>query len=250
MKLRILIVDDEPLVQIGLKSMLAGDFPDVEIVGSAGNGRDALKLIGELRPDIVISDIKMPVMGGLELMEEAGRRFGGLPVFILLTAYEDFELARRAVAGNAADYLVKIELSAQTLRDSIKRAGKRVAEQVSFQDKAFDKTPGEASLEEFRQKFMLAHLNHLYTDREIFLQKARENNMDFSYNRYILVYGELGQPVRENNEENRQWNLYTSCLNMVREIVARYAPCYTVSIDIRHFALIFYFKEAEAVAGA
>ena len=65
---RLLIVDDEPLVQIGLKSMLAKELADkIEVVGTASNGQEAWDIISENPPDIVIADIRMPVMTGLEL---------------------------------------------------------------------------------------------------------------------------------------------------------------------------------------
>ena len=66
---RLLIVDDEPLVQIGLKSMLAKELADkIEVVGTASNGKEAWDIISENPPDIVIADIRMPVMTGLELL--------------------------------------------------------------------------------------------------------------------------------------------------------------------------------------
>ena len=92
---RLLIVDDEPLVQIGLKSMLARDFPDVEVLGTASNGAEGLELIRKLQPEIVIADIKMPRMSGLELLKESRRIFGPVPVFIILTAYEELNLPER-----------------------------------------------------------------------------------------------------------------------------------------------------------
>ena len=119
---RLLIVDDEPLVQIGLKSMIARDFPDIEVVGSASNGQEALDLIEQLRPDIVIADIKMPIMSGLELLQESVRQFGPVPVFIMLTSYEEFDLVRQALASQAVEYLVKIELNTKILRSALDKA--------------------------------------------------------------------------------------------------------------------------------
>ncbi|MCR5735202.1 MAG: response regulator, partial [Lachnospiraceae bacterium] len=73
----VLIVDDEPLVQIGLKSIFDRDLKDeYEVTGSAGNGRDAFALIEKNRPDIVISDIKMPIMTGLELIDKVRKEIG------------------------------------------------------------------------------------------------------------------------------------------------------------------------------
>ena len=64
---KLLIVDDEPLVQVGIKSMLDWNALDIEVVGTASNGEAALKIIEDTMPDIVITDIQMPILSGLEL---------------------------------------------------------------------------------------------------------------------------------------------------------------------------------------
>lgn len=96
--IRLLIVDDEPLVQIGIKSMLDWAELGIEICGTASNGRDALNLIEKLSPHIIITDLKMPIMDGLELMKECQKKYGRLPLFIVLTSYEEFHLAREALS--------------------------------------------------------------------------------------------------------------------------------------------------------
>ena len=69
--IRVLLVDDEPLVLIGMQSMLNWSEQGCELVGTARNGAEALEKIGTLHPDIVISDIRMPVMDGLQLAEKS-----------------------------------------------------------------------------------------------------------------------------------------------------------------------------------
>lgn len=88
---QLLIVDDEPLVQAGIRSMLNWNEMNIEICGTAMNGQAALKIIEEKSTDIVITDIKMPVMNGLELAKTCRERYGdNCPYFIILTSYEDF----------------------------------------------------------------------------------------------------------------------------------------------------------------
>ena len=94
---------------------------DCCIVGKATNGHAAIGLILEMRPDIVITDIRMPVMNGLEVIEacqDKGCEFA----FIFLTNLEDFQLAKQAVHLGAADYLVKLDLQSQTLVQALDRA--------------------------------------------------------------------------------------------------------------------------------
>jgi len=99
---QLLIVDDEPLVQAGIRSMLNWNEMNIEICGTAMNGQAALKIIEEKSTDIVITDIKMPVMNGLELAKTCRERYGdNCPYFIILTSYEDFQMARDALSGGA-----------------------------------------------------------------------------------------------------------------------------------------------------
>ena len=118
---KMIIVDDDPLIQVGLKSMLDWHSLGVEIVGMARNGRQALEIIGRLRPDLVFCDIKMPVMDGLELLE-ACRNTGWDGQFIVLTSYDDFTLVQKALRLGADDYLIKIEISEETLSACVKRS--------------------------------------------------------------------------------------------------------------------------------
>lgn len=101
--MKVLVVDDEPLARARLVAMLAA-IDDVAVVGEAGNGREALEAAAQLRPDLVLLDIRMPLMDGLE----AARHLDELetpPGVIFCTAFEDHALA--AFEANAVDYLVK-----------------------------------------------------------------------------------------------------------------------------------------------
>lgn len=103
MSLRVLIVDDEPPARERLRQLLA-EVPGAELAGEAASGEDALALVGNTRPDVVLLDIRMPGMGGLE----AARRLARLPeppAVIFTTAYEQHAL--EAFDAQAAGYLVK-----------------------------------------------------------------------------------------------------------------------------------------------
>ncbi len=100
---RVLIAEDEALIRLDLAEMLGEEGYDV--VGAAGDGETAVKLAEELRPDLCILDIKMPIMDGLAAAEKiAGSRIA--PV-IILTAFSQRDLVERARAAGAMAYLVK-----------------------------------------------------------------------------------------------------------------------------------------------
>lgn len=247
---RLLIVDDEPLVQIGLKSMLAKELADkIEVVGTASNGQEAWDNISQNPPDIVIADIRMPVMTGLELLGKSHNKYGSVPAFIMLTAYEEFEMARQAIVYDAVDYLVKIELNPQTLSAAINKAIQRVDE---VKPAASAKDLGSTgSLEDLRQKFMLKLFNHLISSEEDLLNEARTLNLAFDSNRYIVVFGEISSDSAHSGEAftPEALDIYNSSISMAKEIISRHAPCQIVSIDLQHFAVVFSFTEDTPVAG-
>ena len=100
--LKTLIVDDESLARRGLAHRLK-DIADIEIVGEACNGREALQLINEKRPDLVFLDIQMPGIGGFEVVQQLD--IETMPVILFLTAYDEY--AVRAFEVNALDYILK-----------------------------------------------------------------------------------------------------------------------------------------------
>ncbi|MER7005765.1 response regulator [Dactylosporangium sp. NPDC000555] len=100
---RVLIAEDEALIRLDLREMLVEEGYDV--VGEAGDGETAVRLAEELKPDLVILDIKMPIMDGLAAAEKiAGGRIA--PV-VILTAFSQRDLVERARAAGAMAYLVK-----------------------------------------------------------------------------------------------------------------------------------------------
>ncbi len=124
---RVLLVDDEPLILSGLKFMLNWENAGCTLAGTARNGRQALDLICTLNPDIVIADINMPVMNGLELLKEV-QKDRPYVAFIMLTNLQEFGLIQEALRLGAVDYLVKTQLDENTLSEGLSRACARAGE--------------------------------------------------------------------------------------------------------------------------
>jgi two-component system, LytTR family, response regulator len=102
MSLRILIVDDEPLARDTVRLLLDSQS-DVEIVGEARNGTEAVQQISSLQPDLVFLDIQMPGLNGFEVIKEVGAE--NMPVVIFATAFDEYAL--KAFEAQALDYLLK-----------------------------------------------------------------------------------------------------------------------------------------------
>ena len=103
---RVRIVDDEKYVRMGIKSETDWSLIGCEVVGEAANGIEGLEAAETLRPDLVISDIRMPKMDGIEMAEKIIEKSPKTKV-IFLTAYNEFEYARQAIRIGVSDYLLK-----------------------------------------------------------------------------------------------------------------------------------------------
>jgi two-component system, LytTR family, response regulator len=114
--IRALIVDDEPLARQRLRRLLQ-DEPDVEIVGEAGDGGDAVATIRALKPDLVFLDVHMPVLDGFGVLEAIGVE--AMPAVIFVTAYDRYAL--RAFEYHALDYLLK-PFDRERFRKALERA--------------------------------------------------------------------------------------------------------------------------------
>lgn len=237
---KLLIVDDEPLVQVGIKSMLPWESMQIEIIGIASNGRAALSIIEKDMPDIVITDIKMPIMSGLELARICLERYEDRqPAFIILTSYEDFELAREALTCRVSDYLVKLELTPEVLRESVEKIIEKL-------DRASTKEarPEEGlTLYSYHDKFFISLLHNLFESREQFTLQCQELKINFASAGYVCCYCEIIGNSSEQLNGDKQINLFHSSFQMSRELFSKYQFCYDMVLDLHHFALIFCYSD-------
>ena len=103
---KLILVDDEEEVRKGIIQKINWKQYGFELVGEAENGRDALDIAEKVTPDVVITDIKMPFMEGLELSLQLRKRFPTIKI-IILTGFDKFEYAQKAVNLNVVEYVLK-----------------------------------------------------------------------------------------------------------------------------------------------
>ena len=104
--MRIFLADDDRLIRMGLQKILTREKEEYEIVGMAANGKEAIEGIERSNPDLLITDVKMPIMDGIQLIKELKKRGLG-PKIIALSGYGEYQFVRNTLKNGAADYLLK-----------------------------------------------------------------------------------------------------------------------------------------------
>ena len=117
-KIKVLIVDDEVLVRIGIIHAFAWEKNGFEIIGEAADGEGCLEMARSYHPDLIVLDINMPGMDGLEVLRRL-KEEGYQGKVIMLTCYDEFEYVREAMRGGASDYVLKSNLRESGLPDAV-----------------------------------------------------------------------------------------------------------------------------------
>lgn len=116
----VLLVEDELFVRESIKNIIPWEQLQYRLIGEAGNGVDAMELIEQYEPDVVITDIVMPEMSGLELLKTARSR-GYSCKFVMLTCMNEFHYARESLEYGASNYILKLSMSVQSLSETLEK---------------------------------------------------------------------------------------------------------------------------------
>ena len=122
---KVLIVEDEFIMRQGIKHMLEWEKEGFTIVGESTNGQEALDLIEKLKPNIIISDIVMPILNGVDFSKVVQKRYPDLQI-IILSSYDNFEYVKDTLLSGAVDYILKPTLNPEQLLVTLKKAVDRI----------------------------------------------------------------------------------------------------------------------------
>lgn len=136
---KVVIIDDDFIIRRGLTRTIPWEQNGFTLVGSAGDGEEGLKLIAEVHPDVVVTDIRMPFMDGFQLTEAVKQQYPEIKI-IMLTSFDEFELAHRALKLKVFDYLLK-PVDGQQLLDAAKRAQVELQYELEMKQKAIEGMP-------------------------------------------------------------------------------------------------------------
>ena len=178
---KVLIADDENLIRITLKNMIDWKALDCEVIALAKDGEEAYQIYREVHPEIIITDLKMPKMDGIELITKI-RKENSNTQMIALSNYSDFELVRDAMKAGAFDYLLKVTLEEKELVEIIHQ----VKENCKANTITMDEEEDQALLQ-LKQSMLMIKNEHVM-EEEKFLKALDQPIFEPYYKDYQMVY--------------------------------------------------------------
>lgn len=154
-QLTVMLVDDELLVRLGIKSLIDWNQHGFEYIGDSADGESALELMAHRVPDILLTDIVMPKMNGLELIECVKKRYPDT-LIIVLSSHNEYDYVRRAMKLGVEDYLLKASLKPADLLEMLVEASDKIA-RVQHSRAILATEPDEAAV---RRRVFSEHLRH------------------------------------------------------------------------------------------
>ncbi|WP_054955585.1 response regulator [Paenibacillus dakarensis] len=181
---KLIIVDDEKNIRIGLKTMIEREFPDQYELIMAGHGAEAFELYQKTGADIILTDIRMPVMDGITMIEKISAEQtpveGGRPQIIILSGYEDFEYAKAAIRYQVVDYLLK-PIRRDELFTSLRKCQEHLAKRSRMAEQL-------AVTESYRQQVQSARLQELFLMQNMTEDEVRLWSTEIGFDHYKLPF--------------------------------------------------------------
>ncbi|MBO4458450.1 MAG: response regulator [Butyrivibrio sp.] len=164
-KYRVMIIDDEESARKLMRAAINWDELDMEVVGEAASGIEAINVIDDLKPDIAFVDISMPFMDGIEFTQTATGRYPNL-IIIIMTAINQFEYARKCVSLPVFDYMLKPMVRSEITKVLV-RAKKKLAESNDFWEEQKAEPTGEAAYESNATELIKKYVGENFTDSKL-----------------------------------------------------------------------------------
>lgn len=214
--LTILLVDDEYLVRMGIRETINWSELGFEIIGEASDGEVGLEMALKLSPDIILTDIRMPFMDGLEYMEKL-RSNGSEASIIVLSGYEDFSYVRTALKHGAVDYLLK-PVNKKQLVETVVKVGGRIKEERSTQ-LYYNRLKEELST--IKKQFLRELIIGNITDRHEILDKLKFYDIPLELtNNYVISIriNEYNLVLQQMSAEELK-NFKTQVINSIAQLL-------------------------------
>ena len=182
---KVFLVDDEIVIREGIRNSFPWEENGFTLVGEAPDGELALQTMQDVKPDILITDIRMPFMDGMQLCEAVSHTMPWVQI-VILSGYDDFAYAQQAISLGVKEYLLK-PVSAQELLEVLKRIASRICEDRRQQADLLRIQKQFASTAAFVRERLLSDALSGAADAQALLSRAGELNLALSARRYLVI---------------------------------------------------------------
>lgn len=233
--LKVLLVDDEPFILQGIKVIIDWEKEGFEIAATAENGLEALEYLKKEKVDLIIADIRMPGMTGLELLEQIRREEISDAYFVILSGYAEFDYARRAMQNKCTEYLLK-PVDRETLLKLLHKV-RALSDRERQESKAH---------EEMEHAYFSRHLISLIHGKydDVNLNYVKKHMKDTQGIRYVEIQKEQPNNLEEQSDKdlrNFQRELYDCCREFLKEDAKHCV--FDVSADEKIYDIGFVYSE-------
>jgi len=230
---KLILVDDEEDVREGVVQEIDWEAIGFEVVDKAENGREALELVERLQPDVVVTDIQMPFMNGLEFAEAIRERFPTIKI-IILTGHDEFEYAQRAIKLHIDEYVLK-PFSAQELIHALLKVKEQIQEEVAHRENVqLLSEHYRKSMPVLKENFLASLMNRKLPRDEV-MEKAANYGISLDGNSFVVATISIdGVLIPEDDADKRA------------ELAANISLKYSEDQALKYFALL---NITEEIAG-
>lgn len=234
----VLIAEDEMLVRIGLKTMIQWAGFDMYVCADVADGQSALEVYEKQKPDIIITDLRMPVMSGMELIERIRSKDRKTKI-IILTCLDEFDLVRKAISLGVSDYIPKVTMVNSDLESILEKIRLELTE--SNESKS-SQLPQDRDMvkEKLLKEFMLYHI---YSAEE-FENQIKRLNLRLSQKRLVLCMMETANfnILKEKFKDDDGQLIKFTLLNVLNEFLSGTGQGEAFFYDPAHYVLLFSFE--------
>ncbi|MFD0870732.1 Uncharacterized response regulatory protein SA0215 [Chlamydia abortus] len=240
-KIKAIIIDDDQLTLQGLSRTIDWQKLNVEIAGLAIDGVEGLSMIQEHQPDLILTDIYMPRMDGIAMLQSA-RQAGSKAEIIILSGYEDFKYAKSALKLQVADYLSKPatvpEIEA-VLLETIQRI--KQSNQLEQEEKEL-KELVKYHLPETKKQLLKGMLEPHFCQKEFFKRATKPLGLNFANQAFAAAVLEYAVPIGKAHYKSKDLLTYTYAItNILEELVSKETNVYLADVQKDKFVLLFAF---------
>ena len=234
--INMLIVDDEIIVRRGIKTAIEWSSYGICIVGEAKNGKEALEKALELQPHIVVTDVRMPIMDGLEFARNLKEALPNTKI-VILSGYDDFEYAKQAIRINVDEYVLKPFGSEELLNLILKLKNKILQEQHHHENALRTQSLIEENRLLLQSKLILSLLKESYDDYTYIQKKAELVQLDISGPMYQVIIIDIDDQyiIMEDLPAKDSEALKKSVLNIASSVIQKHFQCAFCISEFNYF---------------